>query len=105
MGRRVKDQAFLGSGRDKREYLRARIKDMNIPIGREGRGLGLMTGVEIDGDPREYVKKCCEMGLLILSAGSNVLRFLPPLTITYDELDAGLKILEAVLGGSQRCEK
>ena len=102
--RRVSDQAFLRSVRDKGEYLRSRIKSMNIPIVREVRGLGLMTGVEIDGNPSEYVKKCCNAGLLILSAGKNVLRFLPPLTITYEELDAGLEILGAVLGEDKRCD-
>lgn len=102
--RRVSDPAFLRSVRDKGEYMRSRIIAMQLPIVREVRGLGLMVGVEIEGDPHEYVKKCCEAGLLILSAGTNVLRFLPPLTITYEELDKGLEILEAVIGVNERCK-
>ncbi|MGA8941287.1 MAG: 4-aminobutyrate--2-oxoglutarate transaminase [Thermoactinomyces sp.] len=70
------------------------------------RGLGAMTAIELVEDRRtkkpasetagRIVKKCWENGLLILSAGmySNVLRFLPPLTIPDSQLEEGLQILE-----------
>ena len=102
--RRVSDPAFLRSVRDKGEYLRGRIIGMRLPMAREIRGLGLMTGVEINGDPHKYVEDCCAAGLLILSAGTNVLRFLPPLTISYAELDLGLEIFETVMNGKVRYE-
>lgn len=56
-----------------------------------------MIGIEIDGDPSEIINKLIENGLLVLSAGKNVIRFLPPLVITYDEIDKGLEILKKVL--------
>lgn len=102
--RRVGDPAFLRSVRDKGEYLRSRIIAMRLPMATEIRGLGLMTGVEITGDPHKYMVDCCGEGLLLLTAGTNVLRFLPPLTITYAELDAGLEIFEKVMNGNVRYE-
>lgn len=60
------------------------------------KGKGLMLGLEVEGKPADYVKKCVEEGLLILSAGENVLRFVPPLTITKERIDEGVKILDKV---------
>ncbi|PEL13269.1 4-aminobutyrate--2-oxoglutarate transaminase [Bacillus sp. AFS017336] len=80
------------------------LKD-DYPIIYDIRGLGAMVGIEfIDhatGQPaKEFVaaltKRCCENGVIILSAGvhSNVLRFLTPLTISDDELEEGLDIIK-----------
>ncbi len=91
---RVSDPAFLRSVREKGEYMRCRITGMKLACVREVRGLGLMTGVEITGDPHAVIQDCCKAGLLLLTAGTNVLRFLPPLTISYAELDEGLGIFE-----------
>jgi acetylornithine/N-succinyldiaminopimelate aminotransferase len=64
----------------------------------EIRGKGLMIGVSLIGTlPKEIAQKCVGNGLLILTAGTDALRMLPPLTITYDELDKGLAILKKTL--------
>ncbi|WP_315326884.1 aminotransferase class III-fold pyridoxal phosphate-dependent enzyme [Treponema socranskii] len=42
-------------------------------------------------------KRCLEKGLCVSTAGANVIRFLPPLTITDEEMDAGLAIFRSVL--------
>jgi acetylornithine/N-succinyldiaminopimelate aminotransferase len=47
--------------------------------------------------PKSAAQACIERGLLILTAGADALRLLPPLTITYEELDAGLAVLKSVL--------
>lgn len=77
----------------------------DYPIITDIRGLGAMVGIEFN-DPttsqpaKEFVgaltKKCCENGVIILSAGvhSNVLRFLTPLIISDEELDEGLDIIK-----------
>ncbi|MDR1065068.1 MAG: aspartate aminotransferase family protein, partial [Oscillospiraceae bacterium] len=59
-------------------------------------------GVSVAGasSPKELASRCIENGLLILTAGSDALRMLPPLTITYEEIDTGLKILKTVLEAS-----
>ncbi|MCL1925659.1 MAG: acetylornithine transaminase [Syntrophorhabdaceae bacterium] len=59
----------------------------------EIRGAGLMIGVEMKVETKPIVARCLEAGLVINSAGSNVLRFLPPLIVTDEEIDKGLSIL------------
>ncbi len=54
----------------------------------EVRGKGLMLGLVVDGDPKAIVEAMQEQGLLALTAGSNVVRFLPPLVLGDDLEDA-----------------
>ncbi|MDO4313683.1 MAG: aminotransferase class III-fold pyridoxal phosphate-dependent enzyme, partial [Eubacteriales bacterium] len=63
-------------------------------------GLGLMLGAKlVDGlTAGEVAGRCVEEGLLVLTAKTK-LRFLPPLTIGYDEIDRGMEILARVLQG------
>lgn len=61
------------------------------------RGAGLLIGIEINKDTKEFSKKCFEKGLLVASAGKNTIRLLPPLNVTYDDLDTALNILEEVI--------
>ncbi len=62
------------------------------------RGKGLILGMEVQRPVGEIVTRCLEEGLLVIGAGENVLRFLPPLTITTAEVDEMTEILERVLG-------
>ena len=64
---------------------------------KEVRGLGLMLGVELRFDVLNIVLKCAERGVLILDAGRNVLRFLPPLVITKEQIDKAISVLDEVL--------
>ncbi len=61
------------------------------------RGLGYMVGLQLAGDPTPYVAALREAGLLAPPAGSNVVRLLPPLTATREELEQSVKIVRAVL--------
>jgi acetylornithine/N-succinyldiaminopimelate aminotransferase len=64
----------------------------------EPRGLGLMMGVPVKGaEPKELVLKAIGKGLLTLTAGHDVWRFLPPLTIGDGDIDRGLAILREVI--------
>jgi 4-aminobutyrate aminotransferase-like enzyme len=58
-----------------------------------------MIGIEVSISHKDTVKKCLVNGLMMLTAGKNVLRMLPPLTITYDEINKGLEILKKILLG------
>ena len=79
-------------------YIRKTIESWRFAAVKEVRGLGLMIGISIEGaKPVDLVNKCIENGLLMLTAGSDALRMLPPLVITYEEIDAGLAILKKVL--------
>jgi acetylornithine/N-succinyldiaminopimelate aminotransferase len=64
---------------------------------REVRGLGLMVGVEIDGPAKTVLEKGYQEGLLLLSAGENVLRLLPPLIVSKHELDKFIQIIDKLL--------
>lgn len=59
----------------------------------EVRGQGLILGLQLSQDPTPIVTAARERGLLIITCGTNTLRFVPPLIITADEIRAGLAIL------------
>ncbi|HBD68852.1 MAG TPA: aspartate aminotransferase family protein [Treponema sp.] len=88
---------FLAHVTQKGNDMRAEIASWNIPCITDIRGLGLMTGVEINGDPLAIEKQCLEAGLLFSTAGTNVLRLVPPLNISDAEIKQGLAILHDVL--------
>jgi len=100
--RQLDDEA-LAEVAKKGDYIRGKIAGWNLPVVGEVRGKGLMIGVSLcEAAPKEVAKACVESGLLILTAGADALRLLPPLTISYEEIDKGLAILESMLSGDVR---
>ena len=92
------DDAFLAEVVKKGEYIRSAITSWKLPCVSCVRGMGLMLGVVVkDILPKDVVAACIERGLLALTAGSDAVRLLPPLVITYEEIDEGLNILKSVL--------
>ena len=68
------------------------------PVGiREVRGRGLLIGVELDRPVSPIVDACRNAGLLVLSAGENVLRLVPPLIVEEDHCDRALEIVDTAL--------
>jgi acetylornithine/LysW-gamma-L-lysine aminotransferase len=66
-------------------------------IVREVRGLGLMIGMEMRFDVYNLLVGCMERGVLVLDAGRNVLRFLPPLVIEKEQIDRVVEVLDEVM--------
>jgi acetylornithine/LysW-gamma-L-lysine aminotransferase len=64
---------------------------------KEVRGLGLMLGVEAKFDVLNVLLKAIAHGVLMLDAGRNVVRFLPPLVITKEQIDKAIMVLDSVL--------
>ena len=95
----IADPDFLAEVRSKGEWLGARLAALAArrPRVREARGRGLMWGLELTEPAAPFVTAARERGLLILTAGTNVLRLVPPLVITPEELERGTVVLEAVL--------
>lgn len=61
----------------------------------ERRGKGLMQGLVVEGRPvGDVITKALENGLIVISAGSNVLRFVPPLIITKEQIDEMIEKLQ-----------
>ena len=56
-----------------------------------------MIGIEVTVPPTEIQKKALEKGLLVLTAGKNVVRLLPPLVISKEEIEAGARIIECII--------
>lgn len=94
----ILNEEALAEVKEKGAYLRACIEEMSLPCLGKTRGLGLMIGVEVVGERtnKELAAQLIENGLLCLTAGP-ALRFLPPLTITREELDKGLEIIQKTL--------
>ena len=69
----------------------------SLPGVRSVRGRGLLVGAVLDGPASAVVDGCRQRGLLVLSAGEDVLRLAPPLTVSRDEVDEGLAILAEAL--------
>jgi len=63
----------------------------------ERRGMGLMQGLVCEKPVGEVVAKSIENGLIVISAGGNVIRFVPPLVITPEHIDEMAEILRTVL--------
>jgi acetylornithine aminotransferase len=89
---------FLDEVTAKGEYFRQGLRQVQTrhDIIKEIRGLGLINGVEIDCDGVPMVDACREKGALINCTQGNVLRFLPPLIISREEIDRLLSILDEV---------
>jgi len=79
------------------EYLLSELKKIESPLIRDIRGLGLMIGIEIKQKVAPYLKALPEHGVLALPAGMTVIRLLPPLVITREQIDQVVVALKDVL--------
>ena len=94
----VTQPEFLQLVNEKGAYLKQHILGFGSDKVKDVRGRGLMLGIVVDAGQRaELVAQMMDAGLLILTAGTDAIRLLPPLTISYEELDEALAVMEAVL--------
>jgi acetylornithine/N-succinyldiaminopimelate aminotransferase len=92
------DDELLAEVRAKGEHIRKTVLGWEHPHVTDVRGRGLMIGIALDVAPRDVVGRCIDEGVLVLTAGSDALRLLPPLTISWDEVERGLAALKRALG-------
>jgi acetylornithine/LysW-gamma-L-lysine aminotransferase len=80
-------------------YFKEKLAELQTEhkVVREVRGLGLMLGMELRFDVLNIILKAMDKGVLVLDAGRNVLRFLPPLVIEKDQIDKVVATLDTVL--------
>ncbi len=93
----IANDEFLNSVKEKGEYFKSKLEAM------DGvdfvRGKGLMIGIALnEKSAKDVLIKCIESGLLVLTA-KDLVRFLPPLNISYEDIDKGLEIFKSVLEG------
>jgi len=105
----IREERLLENATKQGAHLLNRLKEMQskYQILGDVRGKGLMVGAEIVKDPdtrqaaselaQEIMMKCFKRGLAIITAGKSTMRFVPPLVITRELLDAGLDVFEGVV--------
>ncbi len=92
---KVTADGFLDEVNEKSKYLREKL--LSIDEVESLSGTGLMVGIKLKSkNAADTVAKALEKGLLLLTAKDKV-RLLPPLTITYEEIDKGISIMEEIL--------
>ncbi len=90
----IKKTDLIKNAQTMGQYLKSKLLEAQV---KEVRGLGLMLGAEVSAPAAEVVKKCHEKNLLLVGAGANTVRFLPPLTITKEHVDSAVTIFKSVL--------
>ena len=75
----------------------SRVQERFPSIVKEVRGRGLILGMQLSSDPTPVVTAARERGLLIITCGTNTLRFVPPLIISEEEIEKGMGILEEAM--------
>jgi len=93
----LQEEDLPGQAERKGRFFMERLRQIQSPLVREVRGLGLMIGVELKQKVAPYLTMLLERGILALPAGMNVIRFLPPLVISEAQLEEVASTLEQVL--------
>ena len=93
------DISFLNDLNEKADFFKKILKEnlLEIPSVKEIRGLGFMIGIEVNIPVPAILTSMRSNGLIALSAGENVIRLLPPLTASKEELQKALDIITTVL--------
>lgn len=96
---RINQESFLDNVNERSEQLRSELAKLQKAGGGiiAVRGLGLMVGIELEYPAKPVIQSCIDNGMLIVGAGDKVLRLLPPLTVTADEVTQAASILGRVL--------
>ena len=94
----IEKEGLVEQSRTLGEYLLEELRKIESEKIREIRGLGLMLGIELKEKAGPYVQKLMEKGIIVLLAGATVIRLLPPLVITREEIDTVVGALKVTLG-------
>ncbi|MBS4023804.1 MAG: aspartate aminotransferase family protein [Dethiobacter sp.] len=102
----IMDNGFLERVRKLGDYFSGKLLELkaDLPYIKEVRGLGLMLGLEIDGDAALVARLCQGKGLLVNCIGGKILRFLPPLMVEEEQIDAVVNILYETLQQAQNTQ-
>ena len=93
----IEEEDLPGQAMSKGAYLMDKLKKIESPNIREVRGVGLMIGIEMKQKVAPYIKALQEKKIIALNAGMTVIRLLPPLVITHEQIDHLVDVLTEVL--------
>jgi predicted acetylornithine/succinylornithine family transaminase len=98
---RVSQPEFLAHVQEVGAYLKERLEEINSPLVKGVRGKGLMLGLELTIDTTPIISAGYQQGLILVNAGTNVLRFVPPLIIEKQHVDELVEKLTVMLAEVQ----
>lgn len=93
----VEQEELVRKSHEKGQWLTEKIQALNENRINEIRGKGLMIGIEFDFETKPLVQKMLEHGVLANATAGNVLRLVPPLVISYDELESVVEVMKLSL--------
>ena len=95
----LEETKMLDHVQDISEYLIEKLDDLKDKYSciKERRGLGLMIGLEFDRPVKDIVQTCLDNGLIVVMAGANVIRMLPPFITTEKDVDQAIAILDQAI--------
>ncbi len=93
------DGGVINKIEEKSAYLKKKLLDIKEVYGiiDEVKGMGLLIGISLKIEAKKFSNLCFDKGLLVVTAGDNVVRILPPLNVSKEELDEALDILQVVI--------
>ena len=99
---RIADPDFLKQVREKGDYFSEKLRQVKSRFNTvvAVRSSGLMLAIELSIEPKALIQACAEEGLLICKTGGPSVRFLPPLNVTFEQIDEGVAKLERALANS-----
>jgi len=102
----LKETPLLSEAKQKGEILAQKLQEelAGIPGVKEIRTLGLMAGIELSLSVQPIIQKLLRLGVVTLPAGENVLRLLPPLVITREQMEQGISLIKQALIHSEKEE-
>lgn len=92
------DGKIIDSVDEKGAYIKSKLVKLQEKYNciKEIRGMGLLVGIQVNADIKMIINKCFEKGLLLITAGADVVRILPPLNVDKKDIDDAIEILEEV---------
>jgi acetylornithine/succinyldiaminopimelate/putrescine aminotransferase len=101
----IKKEKLLNNVKEAGGYLAGLLNALKDKYGfiKQVRGLGLMLGVELNMEGKDIVQKCIDKGLLINCTHQKVLRIMPPLDVTKNQIDKAIGILDEVFHKISAC--
>jgi len=94
------EEDMIANAAEMGEYFQEQLAEINSPHVKEGRGKGLMIGVEVHpqaGGARRFCEALQEQGILAKETHHNIIRFAPPLIITREQVDWAIERIRPVL--------
>lgn len=97
------EENILDNVKEVGEYLAGKLDELVLKYDfvKEHRGLGLLQGLECDKPVAGIINKALDRGLLLINAGTHVIRFIPALTISKENVDEMITILDACLAEAE----